>query len=256
MRENDVIGIENLSKSFGSVRALDGVSLAVRTGTVTAVLGPNASGKSTLIKCILGLVNPDEGEVHLEGAPVKGEWRYRARIGYMPQSAKFPENLTVDELFALLKDIRKDLPGSGALDTELHERFGLSAIGRRRLGVLSGGTRQRINAAIAFLFAPPLLILDEPTVGLDPLSAVILRDKIRDQRAGGRTVLLTSHLVGEVEEMADHVVYMLEGRPFFDGSIEDLRRITAERKLERAIVRLMEENRSGASGQNTDLRNS
>jgi Cu-processing system ATP-binding protein len=145
---------------------------------------------------------------------------------------------------------------SGALDTELCDRFGLATIGRRRLGVLSGGTRQRINAAIAFLFAPPLLILDEPTVGLDPLSAVILRDKIRNQRTGGRTVLLTSHLVGEVEEMADHVVYMLEGRPFFDGSIEDLRRLTAEPKLERAIVRLMEENRSGASGQNTDVRNS
>jgi Cu-processing system ATP-binding protein len=234
-----VVRIRGLRKSFGNLCVLDDVSLDIRRGSVTAVLGPNASGKSTLIKCVLGLVNPDAGEIELEGESVHGEWRYRSRIGYMMQIARFPENLTVDELFGLLKDIRERRRD---LDIELFARYDLGSIGRQRLGTLSGGTRQKINAAIAFLFSPSVLILDEPTVGLDPLSTTIFKDKVRKEQAAGRTVILSSHLVNEVEEMADHVIYLLDGKPFFDGTVTELKRRTSETRLDRALVRAMEMN--------------
>jgi Cu-processing system ATP-binding protein len=233
-----MIRIQNLSKSFDGRPVLDGVTLEIPRGAVTAVLGPNASGKSTLIKCILGLVNPDEGRILLDGEPVVGEWRYRSRIGYMPQIARFPDNLSVEELFEMLKSIRDRHED---LDIELYARYDLGAIAKQRLGTLSGGTRQKINAAIACLFAPQLVVLDEPTVGLDPLSATVLKDKVKKERDNGRTVLLTSHLLGEVGELADHIVYLLEGRPAYTGTIDDLRRRTSEERVERAIVRIMEE---------------
>jgi Cu-processing system ATP-binding protein len=233
-----VITIRNLSKSFGTRTILDGVSLDIPRGAVTAVLGPNASGKSTLIKCILGLVHPDAGTLHVDGDPIRGEWRYRARIGYMPQIARFPDNLAVDELFSMLRDLRR---GVADLDIELFARYDLGTIGHQRLGTLSGGTRQKINAAIAFLFSPKLLILDEPTVGLDPVSTMIFKDKVRKERAAGSTVLLTSHLVNEVEEMADRIVYVLDGKPFFAGTVAELKQQTSEHRLDRAIVRAMEE---------------
>lgn len=233
-----MIRIRGLTKRFDRRTVLDGVSLDIPRGAVTAVLGPNASGKSTLIKCVLGLVRPDAGSIEVDGESVLGEWRYRARIGYMAQIARFPDNLTVDELFAMLRDIRRQ---SADLDIELFARFDLGAIGKQRLGTLSGGTRQKINAAIAFLFSPRLLVLDEPTVGLDPVSTTVFKDKVRKERALGETVLLTSHLVNEVEELADHIVYVLDGRPFFVGTIGELKRKTSETRLDRAIVRVMEE---------------
>jgi Cu-processing system ATP-binding protein len=232
-----MIRIRDLCKSFDRRTVLDGVSLDIPRGAVTAILGPNASGKSTLIKCILGLVHPDSGEIHINDEPVIGTWRYRSKIGYMPQISRFPDNLTVDEVFTMLKDLRER---TSELDIELFARYDLGAIGRQRLGTLSGGTRQKINAAIACLFGPSLLILDEPTVGLDPLSTTVLKDKVIKHREEGRTVLLTSHLVGEVGELADRIIYLLEGRPFYDGTIEELKQATGEEHLDRALVRVME----------------
>jgi Cu-processing system ATP-binding protein len=156
----------------------------------------------------------------------------------MPQISRFPDNLSVDELFAMLRDLRG---GERDLDIELFARYDLGGeIGRKRLGTLSGGTRQKINAAIAFMFSPRVLLLDEPTVGLDPVSTAIFKDKIRKERDEGRTVLLSSHLVGEVEELADNVVYLLDGEPFFQGTLEEIRARSGESRLERAIVQMME----------------
>ncbi len=249
----DVIWIKNVSKRFGRLRVLDNVSLAVREGAVTAVLGPNASGKTTLIKCILGLVSPGEGEIYVEDEPVRGRWEYREKIGYMPQISRFPDNLTVDEVFAMLIDIRR--ADESTLDKELIDRFDLAAIGRQRLGTLSGGTRQKINAAIAFLFGPKILLLDEPTVGLDPVSASRFKDKLRKERDAGKTVVITTHLAGEVEELADHVIYMLEGRPYFEGTVEELKRKANQPRLERAIVQLTEDADGPARGKDTEVRN-
>ncbi|HXV13451.1 MAG TPA: ABC transporter ATP-binding protein [Candidatus Krumholzibacteria bacterium] len=232
-----MIRIQHLNKSFDALAVLNDVSLEIQRGAITAILGPNASGKSTLIKCIVGLVNPDSGKILVDDDPITGRWHYRSKIGYMPQIARFPENLTVDELFAMLRDLREN---DSDVDIELFARYELGTMGRKRLGQLSGGTRQKILAAIAFLFAPKILILDEPTVGLDPLATAAFKDKLRKERAAGRTILLSSHLVNEVEELADNIVYLQDGRPFFDGTIDEIRRATAEARLDRALVRVME----------------
>jgi len=235
-----MIRIQHLSKSFGSLRVLDDVSLDIKPGAVTAILGPNASGKSTLIKCILGLVNPDQGRILVDDEPIVGRWHYRSKIGYMPQIARVPEHLTVSELFAMLKDLRE---GEGDTDIELFARYELGGMDDKALGTLSGGTRQKILAAVAFLFAPRLLILDEPTVGLDPVATTIFKDKVRKERGNGRTILLSSHLVNEVEEMADHIVYLQDGRPFFTGSMAEIKQHTAESRLDRALMRIVESSR-------------
>jgi len=233
-----MISISKLVKRFDGRTVLDNVTLEIPDGAVTAILGPNASGKTTLIKSILGLVRPDAGEIRLDNESIVGGWKYRSRVGYMPQIARFPDNLTVDEIFSMLKGLRD---GAQELDIELFARFDLGAIGQQRLNSLSGGTRQKINAAIAGLFSPSILILDEPTVGLDPMSSTILKDKVARDRDAGRTVILTSHLLGEVAELADRIVYLLDGRPFYVGTVEELRQATAEERLDRAIVRVMED---------------
>jgi Cu-processing system ATP-binding protein len=235
-----MIQVRHLSKSFGNLRVLDDVSLDIRRGTVTAILGPNASGKSTLLKCILGLVNPDSGQITIDDEPVAGRWHYRAKLGYMPQIARLPEHLTVAELFAMLRDLRGAERDN---DIELFARYELGPMGAKHLGTLSGGTRQKILAAVAFLFSPALLILDEPTVGLDPLATTVFKDKVRKERNNGCTIVLSSHLVNEVEEMADEIIYLQDGKPFFTGSMSEIKQRTAETRLDRALVRIVEASR-------------
>jgi len=235
-----MIQIRHLSKAFGSLRVLDDVSLDIRRGSVTAILGPNASGKSTLLKCILGLVNPGHGSILIDDEPITGRWHYRAKVGYMPQIARLPEHLTVAELFTMLRDLRGEERDN---DIELFARYQLGDMGAKHLGTLSGGTRQKILAAVAFLFSPTLLILDEPTVGLDPIATTIFKDKVRKERNNGRTILLSSHLVNEVEEMADEIIYLQDGKPLFSGTMADLKQRTAEARLDRALVRVVETSR-------------
>jgi len=137
----------------------------------------------------------------------------------------------------MLRDLRQ---GEDDVDIELYARYELGPMGRKRLGQLSGGTRQKILAAVAFLFVPKILILDEPTVGLDPLATTAFKDKLRKERAAGRTILLSSHLVNEVEELADNIVYLQDGKPLFDGTIGEIKQATTESRLDRALVRVME----------------
>jgi Cu-processing system ATP-binding protein len=235
-----MIRTQSLSKSFGKLRVLDEVSFTIHQGAVTAIIGPNASGKSTLIKSILGLVRPNAGTIYLDDEPVLHRWDYRRRIGYMPQIARFPENLRVEELFRMVLDIRGM---SAPEDTDLIQRFELEALMNRPVRVLSGGTRQKINAAIAFMFSPEVLILDEPTAGLDPISITILKEKIAEERDCGKTIVLTSHNMHEVEEIAHHILFLLDGQTCFDGSLLALKKATSQQKLERAIVSLLEESR-------------
>ena len=231
-----MIQITDLSKRFGALDVLSSVDLVVRSGRVIAIVGPNGAGKTTLIKSVLGLTRPDAGHILLDGVNVIGGDAYRSRIGYMPQIARFPENLTGAELIAMLKDLR----GPGAqLDTELIDCFALEEALQKPLRVLAGGTRQKVNAAMAFLFSPELLILDEPTAGLDPLSSSILKDKILAERGAGKTVMVTSHIMNELEELAEDVAFMLEGRAAFVGTLDELKRITSQITLERAVATMM-----------------
>lgn len=231
-----MIEIHDLHKRFGKLSVLRGAELAVRPGQVTAVIGPNGAGKTTMIKMILGLARPDAGEIRFDGKPIAGDSAYRARIGYMPQIARYPENLSGAELIRMLKDLR----GRGApLDEELIERFDLGPHLKKPLRTLSGGTRQKVNAVMAFLFRPELLILDEPTAGLDPVSSSILKDKVLAERAAGRTFILTSHIMNELEELSDDVAFLLEGMVRFSGPVQELKRRTRQQSLERAIAQVM-----------------
>ncbi|HEY5545900.1 MAG TPA: ABC transporter ATP-binding protein [Gemmatimonadaceae bacterium] len=231
-----MIAARGIRKRFGRLTVLNGIDLNVARGSVTAIVGPNASGKTTLNRIILGLVRADAGEITFDGKRLDGDAAYRARIGYMPQVARFPENLTGRDVMTLLRDIRGH---HAPRDEELVESLLLGPVLDSQLRVLSGGTRQRINAALAFLFSGDLLILDEPTAGLDPISAGTLKDKIRRERDAGRALIVTSHVLSELDEIADRIAFLLDGVVHFDGSREDLLRATGESTLERAMASLM-----------------
>jgi Cu-processing system ATP-binding protein len=232
-----LITIRGLRKRYGAIDVLQGIDTEIPAGRVTGIVGPNAAGKTTLIKSILGLTRPDDGVIELAGVRVNGDETYRSRIGYMPQIARFPSNLTGAELLAMLRDLR---PDAKDLDDDLIGKFGLGIELTKKLNDLSGGTRQKINAVAAFLFNPALLILDEPTAGLDPRSSSVLKDKILSERSRGRTFVITSHVMTELEELADEVVFISEGKVRFSGSVDQIKNLTLQVNLERAVAQLME----------------
>ncbi len=225
-----------LDKSFGPLVVLRQASVTFHPGRTTALIGPNAAGKTTLLKCILGLVRPDSGVImvgeHVAGA---GE-AYRRLIGYMPQSASFPEHLTVGEVTRMIRDLRGS---EGIPDNELLQRFELARFHDSAVRTLSGGTRQKLNAALAFMFRPQVLILDEPTAGLDPIAAGILKEKVAQARDAGATIIITSHVIAELEELSDDVVLLLDGAVCYQGPLGRISRETGEARLERAVAALM-----------------
>lgn len=232
------VSVGGLRKSFGRLEVLKGVDLTVHQGQVTAVVGHNGSGKTTLIKSILGLVKPDAGTIRVHEETLNGSSTYRSRIGYMAQSARFPDNLTALDLFAMLEDLRGR---EGARKDELVRAFALQPEIEKPVRTLSGGNRQKVSAVTAFMFEPDILILDEPTAGLDPVSSSLLKDLVAAERTRGRTFVLTSHIMSEIEELADLVIFLQNGRVRFEGSIDDVQNGTGEENLERAIARLMTE---------------
>jgi Cu-processing system ATP-binding protein len=231
-----MIEVSQLEKRFGALQVLRGLDLAIGRGRVTAIVGPNGAGKTTLIKIILGLTRADSGSVRIDGQPIGASDSYRSRIGYMSQIGRFPENLSALDLMALVRDLRG---ASGPVDEELIDRLRLADELRKPIRTLSGGTRQKVNAVLAFLFRPEILILDEPTVGLDTISSGIVKDKILAERGAGRTVVLTSHIMSDLEELADDVAFLADGRIGYSGTLFDLKRITRQNNLERAVAAMM-----------------
>lgn len=231
-----MIVFRGISKRFGKLEVLRDLDLEVAPGSVTAIVGPNAAGKTTLIKLLLGLAFPDSGQIAFDGLLLGADPSYRSRIGYMPQMARFPENLTGAELLRIVAELRGQ---ASAFDDDLVQRLALEGELGKPLRTLSGGTRQKLNAAVAFRFRPDLLILDEPTAGLDPISSGILKDRILHERGEGKTVIITSHVMSELDELADNVAFLSDGRIQYSGPVADLKRRTHEATLERAIARLM-----------------
>lgn len=231
-----MVVVDSLSKRFGRLEVLKGVSATFEPGKVTAVVGPNAAGKSTLMKSILGLVIPDSGSVMIDGVSAAGNPASRAHVGYMPQEPRFPDNLKVSELFEFVQDLRDQRPSG--LDPLIDE-FELRPHLAKPLRTLSGGTRQKASAVLTFLFDPTILLLDEPSAGLDPVASSRLKDRILAERSRGTTVILTSHVMSELEELADEVLFLLEGTVQFTGTIQSIRDRTGERRLERAVAHLM-----------------
>ena len=232
-----MIRIENINKRFRKLQALDQINALFEEGQVVSLIGPNGSGKTTLIKSILGTVRPDSGRIYVNGKPINGDPDYRSQIGYMPQIGRYPDNMRVGQLFRMMKNIRK-VPDE-ALDTELISKFNLNAIFEKPMRTLSGGTRQKVSAALAFYFDPAILILDEPTAGLDPLSSEILKEKIMREKKENKLILITSHILSDLDELTTHIIYLQEGKMIFMKDIGSLRRETGEDKLGKAIARVM-----------------
>lgn len=232
-----MIEVDHLHKRFGKFVALHDVSLSIKRGSVTGVIGPNGSGKSTLIKCLLGLVRPTSGSIAINGTVLDGSSEYRQAIGYMPQIARFPQDLTVSEIIGVVKGLRKE---KATLESELINRFDLKQALTKRTRTLSGGTRQKLSMVLAGMYDPDLLILDEPTAGLDPISNINLKDFLTAHRETKRTVLITTHIMSDLEELADEVVVIIDGRIRFSGPIRDLKVQTGEIRLDVAVARLLE----------------
>jgi len=232
----EIIGIKGLKKSFGRLDVLKGINCSFGEGRVVSVLGPNASGKTTLIKSILGMVIPDEGSILFKGKPVTGTFNYKRHIGYMPQIGRYPDNMKIGQLFRMIMDIRQE---DTALDTDLLKEYKLESMYQKTMRTLSGGTLQKVSAALAFMFNPDVLILDEPSAGLDPFAAEALKEKIVHEKHRGKLVLITSHILSEADEISDHIMYLIEGKIKFYKSLHDLKEETGEHKLSRALTKIM-----------------
>ncbi len=233
-----MIKIQNLYKSYGKNQVLKGVNLDLpQAGKVIAILGPNGSGKTTLIKSILGMVLPDSGTIEVNNKNIAGEWNYRAQIDYLPQIARFPDNLTVQELIDFIKDLR----GKTSNDKRFIELFNLEPHLAKRLSSLSGGTKQKVNLTLTLMYDSPIVILDEPSNGLDPVAMLHFRELICEARVQGKMILITTHIMSLVEEIADEVVFLLEGKIYFQGTIKKLLHQYHETSVERAIAQILSE---------------
>jgi Cu-processing system ATP-binding protein len=230
-----MIEIKALHKRFGKLTVLDDLDLEIGQGGIFAILGPNGSGKTTLIKCLLGMVIPNMGSIRIDGENILGKWDYRNNLNYLPQIANFPPNLTVEELFRMVKNLRP----KQANDKPLIELFGLTEFLNKKLGNLSGGTKQKVNIVLTFMFDSELLFLDEPTTGLDPVSLIHLKELIQQEKDNGKTILITTHILSFVNEVADEIVFLLDGKIYFKGSIDALKERTHDDNLEHAIANLI-----------------
>lgn len=232
-----MIKFQNISKQFGKLTALDNITVHFSNEQCIALIGPNGCGKTTLIKSLLGMVIPDSGQILFNDKNITQDWKYRSQIGYMPQIGRYPDNMNIGQVISMMKDIRQS--DQLQLDEELIHRFELTKMVNKRLSTLSGGTRQKVSAVLAFLFNPDVLILDEPTAGLDPVSAEILKEKIIKEKEKGKLILITSHVLSELDDLITQVVFMQEGKFKFHNSIEELKLQTGEQKLSKAIAKIM-----------------
>jgi Cu-processing system ATP-binding protein len=233
-----MISVKNIEKKFGKLFALDQVSLEMEAGKSYALVGPNGSGKTTLIKSFLGLVVPSKGEILIDGRTILNNWKYREKIGYMPQIGRYPENMRIGQLFDMMKNIRQEITKT---DEELLEAFKLYKIFDKRMHALSGGTRQKVSACLAFLFHAPILILDEPTAGLDPVAVEILKEKVLYEKRRGKLLIITSHILSDLEELSTEMVYLYEGRLQYHNSIAMLKEETHESRLNKAVATLIKQ---------------
>ncbi len=231
-----MITITNLNKKFGKLDVLKDVGLSCNKGQCIALIGPNGCGKTTLIKAILGMVLPDKGSITFEGKPVVGHYLYREKIGYMPQIGRYPDNMTIAQIVEMIRQIRNT---KDTLDHDLYEAFELEKMQDKQMRTLSGGTTQKVSAVLAFLFNPDVLILDEPTAGLDPLASEILKEKIIREKEKGKLILITSHLLSELDDLITELVFMQDGSIRFHKSIEELKAQTNEQKISGAIAKIL-----------------
>lgn len=231
-----MIEIKNIYKKFGKLEVLNDVNLSFKKGECIALIGPNGCGKTTLIKSILGMVIPSKGDILFNEKSILKEFKYREQIGYMPQIGRYPDYMTVGQIIEMIKKIRNS---DQLLDEDLVKAFELEKIVDKQMRTLSGGTTQKVSATLAFLFNPEVLILDEPTAGLDPLASEILKEKIIKEKEKGKLILITSHLLSELDDLITQIIYMQDGTVHFHQSIADLLESTNEQKISKAIAKIL-----------------
>ena len=236
-----MIKIKNLTKKFNKFTALQNIDLECKKGHSIAFIGPNGCGKTTLIKCILGLNVVESGDILVNGNSVKNDFLYREKIGYMPQIGKYPENMTIGQTIKMIQDNRKNVEN---IDTVLLEAFELPKLYDKKMSTLSGGTTQKVSAVLAFMFHPEIIILDEPTAGLDPLASEILKNKIIKERNNGKLIIITSHLLSELDDMVNEIVFINEGKILVHQSVEDLKTETQQTKISDAITNILKNMRN------------
>jgi Cu-processing system ATP-binding protein len=237
-----MITISDLYKRFGRLEVLKSIQVDFELGKSYAVVGPNGSGKTTLIKCILGMVVPDRGEIAVDKKSILKDSSYRKQIGYMPQIGRYPDQMKIGQIIDMIRDLRKD---ETQVDEDLIKEFKLDQLQDKRMHTLSGGTRQKVSASLAFLFNPPILILDEPTAGLDPIAVEILKEKIQSEKNKNKLFLITSHIMSDLDELSSNLVYLEDGKMLFNDTIDTLKKETGEIKLGRAVATIMKRNLKG-----------
>ncbi len=231
-----MIEIKNITKNFGKFRALDNLNLQLNKGECIALIGPNGCGKTTLIKSILGMVVPGSGIITFNGKSISNDNQYRKDIGYMPQIGRYPENMTIGQVIDMIKGIRNS---NQTLDNDLYEQFEVAKMLNKKMRTLSSGTTQKVSATLAFLFKPQVLILDEPTAGLDPIAAEILKTKIIDVKNKGRLILITSHLLNDLDDIVSQIIFMQEGKLIMHKNVNELKAATGQETLARSIIHLL-----------------
>lgn len=232
-----MIEVINLKKSFGNLSVLKGMNLMIPHGQATGIVGPNGAGKTTLIKTLLGLVKPDSGTIRVKDTTLNGDWLYRKDIGYMPQVARYPENMKVFELLDFIKGLREQ---EAIYEQELIDQFNLEPELNKALRTLSGGNRQKVGATLAMMFNPDILFFDEPTAGLDPRSSHKFKQRVEAEKNNGKTVIITSHIMSEMEQLVDHVIFILDGKIRYYGTMKELLDQSKEDRLEAAIASMMD----------------
>ena len=229
----DAIEVEGLTKSFGKLRVLESVNLHVREGEVYGLLGPNGSGKTTLIRSLLGMVRPDSGHVRVLGRMIPDR-AILARVGYMTQAAALYPDLSVQENLRFFAAI------NGADDTQVGAALRFVELEERKnsiVATLSGGMRTRVSLACAVVHRPALMLLDEPTVGVDPQLRKRLWDQFREMAAQGTTILVSSHVMDEAER-CDRLGLIRAGKLLSEGTVAELKRQAGVERLEDAFLKL------------------
>lgn len=236
-----MIALHNISKSFGKLNVLKNIELNFNPGECIALVGPNGCGKTTMIKSILSMVLPDSGQILFDGVDIHDQYVYRKHIGYMPQIGRYPENMNIGQVIetvTLLRGSEQDI------DEDLYTQFFIKELQSKKMSTLSGGTRQKVSAVLAFMFSPKVLILDEPTAGLDPLAAEVLKDKIIKERNNGKLILVSSHLLAELDDIVSEVVFMQEGTILFHKKTEALKNETGEQTISKSITNILKKSNS------------
>ena len=240
MKTENAVGIDGVSRAFGDVKAVDGLSLALAPGEIVGFLGTNGAGKTTTIKMITGLLRPDAGKVSVFGGD-PSDPTVRARIGYMPEVATYYPYLNARELLSFYGGIcGLDAKTVREHTDELLDAVGLAGAAKRPLKTYSKGMLQRAGIAQALLSDPELLVLDEPFTGLDPLARIHFRELLQDLKRRGKTVFFSSHELGETELLCDRVAIMKKGHCVYQGPVKDIAGDGAT-NLERLFLKTLEE---------------